>query len=277
MRLSSALLPDGRTVHCVNTYEVDFSAHEIFNEDLSVYGLDMPADGVYLDVGANIGLFSLYIMDKCPQATVFAFEPMPSAFAALERNKTEFAPSVVPFLMGLGASPGAVEFDYYPAITALSTCRSATGVEMAGGIAKLLFSADPGEAMGRILDKTGATELRDDADFAGRLFRVEKVQARIDTVSNQIALLGIGRIDLLKIDTEGSEREVLAGIAEADWPKIRQLLVEVHLGKEELETIAGDLGRRGFRTLIGDHPMSQGGASVFHIYATRAGVPELAS
>lgn len=151
MRLSNALLPDGRTVHCVNAYEVDFSAHEIFNEDLSVYGLDMPADGLYLDVGANIGLFSLYIVGKCPQATVFAFEPMPAAFAALERNIIEFGPSVVPFLMGLGASPGLVE------------------------------------------------------------------------------------------------------------------------------VIVGDLGRRGFKTRVGDHPMAQAGASVFHIYATRAGVSEFAS
>ena len=86
MQLSKALLPDGRTVHCVNNYEVDFSAHEIFSQDLSGHGLDMTADGIYLDVGANIGLFSMYIMDRCPRAKVFAFEPMPSAFAALELN-----------------------------------------------------------------------------------------------------------------------------------------------------------------------------------------------
>jgi FkbM family methyltransferase len=272
MGLSSALLPNGRTVHCVNAYEVDFSAHEIFSEDLTTYGLDMPADGLYFDVGANIGLFSLYLVDKCPEAKVFAFEPMPSTFVALERNIADFAPSVVPSLMGLGATPGMVEFDYYPAITALSTCRTATGAELAEGIGKLLHSAEPGEAIGQILEKTGVTELRDDAAFSDRLFRVEKVQARIDTISNQIAAHEIDQIDLLKIDTEGNEKEVLAGIAETDWPKIRQLLVEVHIGREELENIAEDLRRRGFRIHIGDHPMSQGGASVFHIYATRTGV-----
>ena len=271
MPLSTAVLPDGRTIHCVNPYEVDFSAHEIFSEDVSAYGLDMPPDGIYVDVGANIGLFSLYLAGKCPQATVYAFEPMPAAFAALKLNVAEFAPSVAPFLLGLGASPGVVEFDYYPAITALSTCRKETGIELAGGIRKLLYSAAPGEAIGQILDKTGATELREGADFAERLFRVEKVQAKIDTLSNQIAALEIERIDLLKIDTEGNENDVLAGIAEADWPKIRQLLVEVHLGKDELERIVEDLGRRGFRSRTGDHPMSRDGASVYHIYATRAG------
>ncbi|MFO7482470.1 hypothetical protein, partial [Oceanibaculum nanhaiense] len=63
--------------------------------------------------------------------------------------------------------------------------------------------------------------------------------------------------------------EVLAGIAEADRRKIRQLLVEVHLGRDETEIIEADLVRRGYRTSIGGHPLSQGGAPVFHIYATR--------
>jgi hypothetical protein len=124
--------------------------------------------------------------------------------------------------------------------------------------------------MERILDKTGVTELRSDAGFADELFRVEKVQARVDTLSNQIAALGIEQIDLLKIDTEGNEKEVLSGIAHDDWKRIRQMLVEVHIGRAEMEQIAADLKGRGFQTVIGDHPMSQGGASVFHIYATRA-------
>lgn len=270
MQLSSALLPDGRTVHCVNPYEVEFGAHEIFSEDLTRYGLDLTANGVFVDVGANIGLFCVYLIDRCPHAKVFAFEPMPFTFSALENNIREFAPSATALNMGLGAAPATVQFDYYPAITALSTCNSAAGQELAGGIRKLLFHDAPGEAMERILDKTGVAEVREASGFAESLFRVEKVQARIDTLSNQMAALGIDRIDLLKIDTEGNEKEVLAGIAESDWPKIRQLLVEVHIGQVEVERIAADLRARGFQTAIGDHPMSEGGASVYHIYATRA-------
>ncbi|MCA2966962.1 MAG: FkbM family methyltransferase [Acidobacteriaceae bacterium] len=270
MQLSSALLPDGRTIHCVNSYEVEFSVHEIFGEDLEAYGIDLPPNGTFVDVGANIGLFSLYLMDRCPEANIYAFEPMPASFAALERNRDTFAARINALNLGLGASAGTVEFDYYPAITALSTCNTSTGQELAGGIKKLLFNAAPGEEIERILDKTGVTELRTDAGFADELFHVEKVQARIDTLSNQIAELGIQQIDLLKIDTEGNEKEVLSGIVDGDWKKIRQMLVEVHIGRAEMEQIAADLRRRGFQALIGDHPMSQGGASVFHIYATRA-------
>ena len=59
MTPATTQLPDGRTVHCVNAYEVDFSAHEIFTDDLAGHGITLPADGVYFDVGANIGLFSV--------------------------------------------------------------------------------------------------------------------------------------------------------------------------------------------------------------------------
>jgi FkbM family methyltransferase len=37
----------------------------------------------------------------------------------------------------------------------------------------------------------------------------------------------VGRIDFLKIDVQKSEFDVLAGTDEADWPKIRQLVIEV--------------------------------------------------
>ena len=66
-----ATLPDGRQIHCVNTYEVDFSVHEIFNDDLQRHGIELPADGVFLDVGANIGLFALHRRLKDPLIAAF--------------------------------------------------------------------------------------------------------------------------------------------------------------------------------------------------------------
>jgi FkbM family methyltransferase len=39
-----------------------------------------------VDVGANIGISSLYLARAFPQARLFAFEPVPSNFALLERN-----------------------------------------------------------------------------------------------------------------------------------------------------------------------------------------------
>ena len=35
-------------------------------------------------------------------------------------------------------------------------------------------------------------------------------------------------MELLKVDVEGSEADVLAGVAAADWARIKQVAVEVH-------------------------------------------------
>jgi len=267
--MQSATLPDGRSVFCVNAYEVDFSVHEIFSEDLGAHGLHLPPAGTFLDVGANIGLFSIYLRDRCPKARIVAFEPMPAVFAALERNLAAMDPPGQAVPVGLGAEAGWAEFDYFPGVAALSTQNRDVGRTLSAGLRRLLGGQQAGGEVRDILDKTGATRAAADETFLDDLFRPETVRARIDTLSAQMAALGVAMVDLLKIDTEGAEREVLAGLDDSDWPKIRQLLVEVHLGAEATEAMATDLGNRGFRTSIGEHPLSQGGAAVFHIYAAR--------
>jgi phthiocerol/phenolphthiocerol synthesis type-I polyketide synthase E len=39
---------------------------------------------------------------------------------------------------------------------------------------------------------------------------------------------GVDSVDLVKVDVEGSEMEVLEGIADEDWPRLRQPVIEVH-------------------------------------------------
>lgn len=267
--MQSATLPDGRNVFCVNAYEVDFGAHEIFTEDLTAHGLSLPADGTYLDVGANIGLFSIYLRDHCPAARIVAFEPMPAVFAPLAANMAALAPPAQAVQLALGAQAGWAEFDYFPGVAALSTQNRAVGQTMAAGLRQLLGGGAADGGVQDVLERTGATQVAADGAFLDDLLRPETVRAQVDTLSAQMAALGIDAVDLLKIDTEGAEREVLAGLAEADWPKIRQLLIEVHLGADVTETMAAELRGRGFRTSIGSHPLSQGGAAVFHIYAAR--------
>lgn len=266
---SVATLPDGRSIHCVNAYEVGFGWHEIVSDDLTQHGLSLPADGTYVDVGANIGLFCLRLRDLCPTARLFAFEPMPAAFAALQRNAASMGGPVESCRMALGAAPGQVVFDHFPAISALSTADPAVGRTLADGLRSLLFGQGASAEIRAIIDRTGAHERLDDAAFIDQLFRTEPVAAEVDTLDNVVARCGIASIDLLKIDTEGQERAVLDGIGPALWPRIRQLLVEVHRGPEELRTIRAELEGHGYGAVVENHPMAQGGAPVFHIYAHR--------
>ena len=58
------------------------------------------------------------------------------------------------------------------------------------------------------------------------------------------------KIDLLKIDVEGDEIEVLNSIGEANWPLIRQIVVEVHDINERLATAVNLLTVHGYRCTL---------------------------
>lgn len=267
--LKTAALPDGRMISCLNTYEVDFSVHEIFSEDLAAQGITLPRDGVLLDVGANIGLFAIHLRDLCPEARIIAYEPIPAVYEALAANAAGLTPPVEAVNLGLAAEPGIIAFDYFPGVAALSTAKPEVGQTLADGLRRLLNGSGAAEDVRAIVERTGGAAAAEDAAFMDTLFRSERVTACVDTLSSQIAALGLHRIDLLKIDVEGAERDVLAGLAEADWPKVAQLVVEAHRGEQDTHEIAAGLRARGYRTTIGSHPLSQGGAPVFHVYAVR--------
>ena len=55
----------------------------------------------------------------------------------------------------------------------------------------------------------------------------EAFPCAVRTVSSMIRALKTQRIDLLKIDVEGAEMDVLAGIEEEHWPAIRMISMEV--------------------------------------------------
>jgi acyl carrier protein len=75
---------------------------------------------------------------------------------------------------------------------------------------------------------------------------------------------GVERIDLLKIDAEKCEQEVLDGIDESDWAKIRQCVVEVHDLDGRLERIRSEFEQRGFDVIV--HAEGRGS---YILYATR--------
>ena len=75
--LVEVTVPHGHDVRTVN--EV-FCRHD--------YGTG--AHRVVVDVGANIGVASLYFLTRRPDAVVYAFEPVPANLETLERNLAPF-------------------------------------------------------------------------------------------------------------------------------------------------------------------------------------------
>ena len=72
-----------------------------------------------LDVGANIGLFSLYIASRA-RARVVAFEPLAPIRRRLEANLGRYAPQVEVFGIGLSDAEREETFTYYPGYSTFS-------------------------------------------------------------------------------------------------------------------------------------------------------------
>jgi hypothetical protein len=88
------------------------------------------------------------------------------------------------------------------------------------------------------------------ASEALRRRRERTLRAEVRPLSDVIRDEGVERIDLLKIDVEGAEWEVLAGIGDEDWPKIQQLVVEVHDARGRVARVRDLLEARGFSVIV---------------------------
>ncbi len=114
-------LPSGHRVAGLNLNETEYVYQEIFVDEVySRDGIVLPPDAVVLDVGANIGLFSLYIASRAPRARVVAFEPLAPIRRRLEANLGRYAPQVEVFGIGLSDAEREETFTYYPGYSTFS-------------------------------------------------------------------------------------------------------------------------------------------------------------
>ena len=60
---------------------------------------------VILDIGANIGIASIYFTNRFPSAKIYAFEPMPENYSLLTKNITDYT-NIKAFQFALGKKNG---------------------------------------------------------------------------------------------------------------------------------------------------------------------------
>jgi acyl carrier protein len=80
----------------------------------------------------------------------------------------------------------------------------------------------------------------------------------------------------LKIDVERSELDILQGIEDLDWSKIRQIVVEVEDTGKRLQKISELLQSRGYCVDVEQDTLLKG-TSVLNLYATRVACGENSS
>lgn len=165
-------------------------------ETVLPFGNLAAASRTILDIGANSGLYSLVAATANLSATVVAFEPMPLIAEYLRGNiEVNRLENVAAEEIALGASEGEVEF-YVPAATTLPLSGSVR---------------------------------------AGFRQPAATLRVPIERLDSYVERVGLRDIDLVKIDTETTEPDVIAGgsgTIERDRPAI---VCEVLRGRTETE------------------------------------------
>ncbi|MGZ3686709.1 MAG: FkbM family methyltransferase [Bdellovibrionota bacterium] len=249
----SARLPQGETFYCVDSREVPMLYREIFEDEAYVkHGIKITPKMTVFDVGANIGMFTYYLAKRCPDATIYSFEPLPPTFAALNKNVSELhLTNVKPINVGLSKKASQAEFTFYPYSAGWSTMYSHDTPEFREIMIKNMMAYDRLPAPIALAFKVpGLGRL-----VAKSIIRVQlshqKFQCNLRTLSEIIRENKVEKIDLLKVDVERAELDVLLGIEDAHWPKISQAVVEVQSDKdpENCRKISELLKSKGFRVV----------------------------
>lgn len=138
--------------------------------------------GVIVDAGANIGLFTILMKNRFPQAKVICIEPDPENVRLLEKNTAPY--------------------------TSIS-------VETAG-----LWHEDK---MLRVFDKHNMGFSAMVTEESGQITNTRSI-----TMDSLLKKYGLDRVDILKIDIEGSEEAVFSRNFENWLPKVKMIIIELH-------------------------------------------------
>ena len=156
--------------------------------DLELIGPLIPVRGTCVDVGANVGFYTLHMAKRVgARGRVFAFEPDPRNASRLRRN------------IALNAFDAVVEV-------------AETAVSERDGRGTLHRSDDAHSGWGSLAPHREETT---------------SMEVPTTTLDSFLDARGIDRVDLLKADVEGSEVELLRGAARSlAASRIRHLFIE---------------------------------------------------
>lgn len=159
----------------------DINSGNFFNTLSTVYFHDqyhagdlLKEDSVVIDAGANLGLFSLLACQKVTKGQVYAFEPVKRTFNLLEKNGKNIK-NFYPIRKGLGDRSGH----------------------------KKIGISNESSACNSIIDSGFYQK------FSKTFFKKELIE--IITVDEFVEKNGLSKVDFIKIDTEGYERQVIRG------------------------------------------------------------------
>lgn len=267
-------LPNGQRVRCLGKRE----ALLVYEQVRQYFDFDIVVEkgATVFDVGANIGLFSLLVKDMCEgEVNIYAFEPIPATYNALTTNLNMYATGQITAIQcGLAAEAGDAVFEYYPLHSVLSTVHhdphnlEEMREQLKDSILRNLAETPKPLSWLRFFPssiRSFAVERLTRRTFEN----AEKVHCKLRTVSEIIREHDIANIDLLKVDVEKSELEVLQGINPEHWPRIQQVVLELHDLDNRLEIVRHMLITHGLEHIYIEQEPALRGSNVYALFASR--------
>lgn len=260
-------LQDATKVYCLNRPEALVLDEHV--EGYLGHGISLQDQSLVIDVGANIGIFGARLRQRYKKLRVLAFEPIPSIFAVLQANAKRFGAEeglYVCYNCGLSDSSGQLEFTYYPKAPALSTAHPEDWGHNKGEFAEAVKGSLRTAPMWyarlvpSFLSSFLAKRLRSGA---------QQVSCPLRRLSDILEEENIQKVDLLKIDCEGAELKVLQGIEDAHWPRIEQVVIEVHNVDNRLAVIKELLKKQGFAHIVCEQEAGFEQTSLSNLFARR--------
>lgn len=258
------VLPDGTEIFHQSEAETLHFYQDIFEHRSYVkHGIRIPDGGCVFDVGANIGLFTLFASRQARDVQIYSFEPAPPLFQILSRNVESHKVRARVFNAGVSDRSKTAELTFYPNSSGMSSFHADLNEEK--DVLRTLMK-------NQIRDTQGKGDLAQLKEHADELLDVRFVSQTFScplwSLSEIFARHGIEHVDLLKVDVQKCEHEVLAGLKADDWAKIDQIAIELHDIDGRRAQLEQMLQGRGYRVYSEQDPLYEG-TNIYNLYALR--------
>lgn len=260
-------LPNGMEIFHQNEAETRHFYEDIFEHRSYVkHGIQIPKGAVVFDVGANIGLFTLFVHTEAPDARIYSFEPAPPLFTIVSRNVERNRVQAELFNFGLSNDDREASFTFYPNSSGMSSFHADEAEEKHN----LRTIIENQRRLGQ-LGVAGVDQVMPhQEELIDVRFEAQTFTARLRRLSDIIREKGVTRIDLLKVDVQKCELDVLEGIEAGDFPKIAQIVLEVHDIEDRVGRVKALLEQHGF-AVVSEQDALYVGTNIHNVYAVRRG------
>jgi FkbM family methyltransferase len=170
-------------------------------------------DDIIVDIGANEGFYALAMKKNNPNVKIISIEPVKKTFELLNLNiKKNNLKNIISINKAITSKNGFINFESVPEVSAINSTN--------------IF-----------LQKRDWLNLK-------RIYKIKVSSIRLENLFNRLKLK---RIDILKLDVEGSEYEILKSSKKV-LLKTKKIVVEYHNKKIKRECIQL-LNKIGFRLI----------------------------